>query len=236
MRVECEWGLNGIEHLRDKVGVLVIVDVLSFSTAVDIAVSRGASILPFPHGQGDAAKDAAEAAGALLAAPRFTKDRDRLSLSPASLQRIEAGTRLLLPSPNGSRLSLAAGPSLTMAGCLRNASAVAKMALQLAEGRAIGVIPAGEQWEDGSLRPAIEDQIGAGAIIAAMAQEMSAEAQIACQAFLGAGPNLFAVLKDCTSGVELTGRGFDLDVRLAAEYDCSRTAPVLRDGAYSASF
>jgi 2-phosphosulfolactate phosphatase len=236
MRIECEWGLQGIEHLRDKVGVLVIVDVLSFSTSVDIAVSRGANILPFPHSQGDAARDAAKAADAVLAAPRFATEPNRLSLSPASLQRIEPGTRLLLPSPNGSRLSLAGGPRLVIAGCLRNASAVAKASLRLADGRSIGVIPAGEQWDDGSLRPAIEDQIGAGAIIAALAQELSAEAQIACQAFRSARPELLAILNGCASGIELRDRGFDQDVRLAAEYDCSIAAPVLRNGVYSASF
>lgn len=32
-------------------------------------------------------------------------------------------------------------------------------------GRTVAVIPAGERWADGSLRPAIEDLLGAGAFI-----------------------------------------------------------------------
>jgi 2-phosphosulfolactate phosphatase len=39
-----EWGMAGVVALRDRVAALVIVDVLSFSTAVDVAVSRGAVV------------------------------------------------------------------------------------------------------------------------------------------------------------------------------------------------
>lgn len=238
MRIDCEWGLRGVEHLRSRAGVLVIVDTLSFSTAVDIAVSQGASIIPFPDGQSDAAGKAAAAANAQLAAPRFSTERGAFSLSPASLQRIPAGTRLLLPSPNGSRLSLAGGPATIMAGCLRNAGAVAQAALQNVDGRDIGIIPAGEMWADGSLRPAIEDQLGAGAIVAAIAREVSvtvsAEAEIARHAFQAAKANLVAILHDCMSGTELTSRGFEKDIVLAASHDCSAATPTLRNGAYSA--
>ena len=49
--VVLEWGMAGVEALRERVSVLVIVDVLSFSTAVDVAVSRAlggfiAAVLP----------------------------------------------------------------------------------------------------------------------------------------------------------------------------------------------
>ena len=42
-----EWGLAGAKALNDKVAVTIIVDVLSFSTCVDVATSRGASVFPF---------------------------------------------------------------------------------------------------------------------------------------------------------------------------------------------
>jgi 2-phosphosulfolactate phosphatase len=45
--VRCEWGLAGIEHLGRDVDVIIVVDVLSFSTCVDVACSRGAVILPY---------------------------------------------------------------------------------------------------------------------------------------------------------------------------------------------
>src|SRR5690242_13845940 len=152
----CEWGSNGVRTLRDRCAVLVIVDVLSFSTAVDIAVARGAEIVPFPFGDPEAAARAAAAARAQLASHR--RAGEQLSLSPSSLQSIAAGTRLMLPSPNGSRLSLEGANATVFAGCLRNRSAVARTALATAKSGDIAVIPAGERWRnDDTLRPAIED-------------------------------------------------------------------------------
>ena len=63
----CEWSLAGIEALHARVGVLVIVDVLSFSTAVDIAVARGASVYPFAFDDERGAQAAALRLSAVLA-------------------------------------------------------------------------------------------------------------------------------------------------------------------------
>ncbi len=224
--VRCEWGAHGIAQLASTSDALVIVDVLSFSTCVDIAVSRGASVLPY-HRREDAAAFAS-AQGALLAGARDAPHG--YSLSPASLRAIPSGTRLVLPSPNGATLSMAAGATPTFAACLRNAAAVARAARRY--GPRVSVIPAGERWGDGSLRPAIEDLIGAGAVIAHLDGERSPEALVALHAFLGARDRLADVLATCSSGRELAGRGFAEDIALAAELDVSGCAPVLRDGAY----
>ena len=88
-------------------------------------------------------------------------DTSAYSLSPHSLLAIPPGTRLVLPSPNGSTLSLTTGATPTFAGCLRNARAVAEAAHRI--GPRVAVIAAGERWrDDGSLRPCFEDQAGAG--------------------------------------------------------------------------
>jgi 2-phosphosulfolactate phosphatase len=56
-RVACEWGIDGAVHLARTCGIIVVIDVLSFSTAVDVATRRGA--LVFPYGRHDAALEGA---------------------------------------------------------------------------------------------------------------------------------------------------------------------------------
>ncbi len=229
--IRCEWAREGMEALRPQVAVFVIVDVLSFSTAVDIAVGRGALIYPFPLGDHEAARVAAAEVGAVAAAPKRAAG-GQFSLSPASLRDLHPSDRLLLPSPNGSRLSLAGGDIPVLTGCLRNASAVAAKARELAGRGDIGLIPAGERWPGDTLRPAIEDLIGAGAIIDALDDEMTAEARLARDAWRSAQPDLDPLIRDCLSGRELIERGFKIDVDLALAFDVSRAAPHLVDGAY----
>lgn len=65
------------------------------------------------------------------------------SLSPASLLSISQSTRLVLPYPNSSSLSLATAAIPTLTGCFRNCRAVASSAMSY--GRRIGVVPAEEK-------------------------------------------------------------------------------------------
>jgi 2-phosphosulfolactate phosphatase len=233
MTVHCEWGLNGVELLRERVGVIVIVDILSFSTAVDVATARGALVYPFPHERDThRAEDAAAAVGATLAQSRGDA-HGLYSLSPASLADVAPATRLMLPSPNGSRLSLACGDIPVFAGCLRNATALADSVRAFAGGRDIAVIPAGERWpQDDSLRPAIEDWIGAGGIISALDLPCSPEAELARIAFEAARPDIGHLVRNSLSGQELIARGLERDVEMALDLDVSDGAPLLVDGAY----
>ena len=158
--IRCEWGSAGISALLPHCDAIIIVDVLSFSTCVDIAVGNGAVVYPY-RWRDESAADYARSRDAVLANTR--RSFTGFSLSPTSLLRIEEGTRLVLPSPNGAALSLATGHVPTFAGCLRNARAAAHAAQTI--GARIGVVPAGERWSDNSSRFAVEDLIGAGAII-----------------------------------------------------------------------
>ncbi len=225
--VRCEWGQRGVAELAAVSDVIVIVDVMSFSTCVEIAVGRGAVV--YPYGRRDAsARQFADSLDAELVGKR---SKARYSLSPESLAGVPAGTRLVLPSPNGSCLSLATGSTITLCGCLRNCRAVAEAAMQM--GRRISVIPAGERWKvDDSLRPAVEDLIGAGAIIAHLEGSMSPEAYGALCAFGGAETNVHGLLAHCSSGRELETAGFSGDIDLIAAVDVSGTVPILSHGAF----
>ncbi len=218
-RVRLEWGPEGAALLAAECAVVVVVDVLSFCTSVDVAVGRGAAVQPRRH------DDRVAVPGVLQAGDRFG---DGPSLRPSSLVGLAAGTRIALPSPNGATLcALAAGGrAQVVAGCLRNASAVAAH-LRGVDGP-VGLVPAGERWPDGTLRVACEDLLGAGAIAAGLAGR-SPEADAAAALF-GATPGLRDVLGGLASGRELVADGFAADVDLAAALDVSTAVPVLRDG------
>ncbi|WP_286441659.1 MULTISPECIES: hypothetical protein [unclassified Myroides] len=44
--IRMDWGYGGVRELAPISDVIIIVDVLSFSTCVDIATARGALIYP----------------------------------------------------------------------------------------------------------------------------------------------------------------------------------------------
>ncbi len=226
--LRCEWGEHGVTQLAPISDVVVIVDVLSFSTSVDIATNNGATIFPY-RWQDESAADYALSLNAQLASKKRTSGNG-YCLSPASLLNIPAGTRLVLPSPNGASLTLRTGKTPTLAGCLRNCEAVARFAQNY--GTKIAVIPAGERWEDGSLRPALEDLIGAGAILSYLQGKLSPEAEVAVVAFHGLNDNLAIALRNCSSGKELIARGFATDVELAAAINSSRCVPLFARNAY----
>jgi 2-phosphosulfolactate phosphatase len=99
------------------------------------------------------------------------------------------------------------------------------------------VIAAGERWPDGSLRPVLEDLLGAGAILSALrsrgAGPLSAEA--AAAACFEATPDITGAVASCASGRELRDDGCTDDVSLAAQLDACSTVPVLTAGAFTAA-
>ena len=142
----------------------------------------------------------------------------------------------MLPSPNGSQLTLSCGERPTFAGCLRNARAVADAVREAAAGEPILIVAAGEHWPDGSLRPAIEDWLGAGRIASYLATNgrpvtPEAEASIVCADAMG-DDGTARVVSGSASGIELTERGNFDDVVLATQIDSSANVPRLIEGVY----
>ncbi|MGH9211641.1 MAG: 2-phosphosulfolactate phosphatase [Acidimicrobiales bacterium] len=205
---------------------VVVVDVLRFTTAVDAAVSRGAIVFPY-RWKDDSAAEYAARVGAVLADPG---DAMGPSLSPVSLLSLQAGDRLVLPSPNGSTCAAAASTmgATVVAGCLRNAAAIVSWLNDHA--KTVSVIACGERWPDGSLRPSIEDYLGAGAVIAALGGSRSPEATAAAGSWLAAAPRVRQVVSACESGKEVVARGWDRDLEFAVAVNASESVPVLEDG------
>jgi 2-phosphosulfolactate phosphatase len=293
------WGPAGAAALAPSSSCLVVVDVLSFSTSVTVAVEAGTRVYPCAWPErvssctrpGESAAGSAAGSAAEFAAEFARSHRAELavgrravsaarpwSLSPAALRRAPFVPRLVLPSPNGSAICAAAGAGIgggaaaaadggaaaaadggaaaaggtgagaatVITGCLRNAAAVGRF-LRGSPGP-VTVIAAGERWPDGSLRPALEDLLGAGAILAALrgpgaaafssaafspaAFSPAAEAARAC---FEATADVAAAVSGCASGCELIEGGFGDDVAIAVETDACRLVPVLADGAFAAA-
>ncbi|KRE91053.1 2-phosphosulfolactate phosphatase [Arthrobacter sp. Soil764] len=242
--VRLDWGLEGARTVASGADMAVVVDVLSFGTCVSVALDRGAEVFPYPW-RDTGAEGFAAHHQAQLAGPR---GGGGLSLSPASFRAAESLERVVLPSPNGSELchALGADVPLVAAVCLRNAAATADwVAANLPADAVLAVVAAGERWPDGTLRPAVEDQIGAGAFIAGLAAAgrggyeaedgrhgYAPEAVAAMAVFESAEPRLREMLQQCSSGRELSGAGYAEDVDIAAELDQSDSVAILRNGAF----
>lgn len=225
--LRCEWGLQGLLCLAPASDAVIIVDILSFSTVVDMVVANGAFALPYRWKDDSAARFAKEKRARLASSHR---SKNSYSLSPASVRGIPRDTALVLPSPNGSTLCLSAGSVPTFTACLRNAPAVASHIAKFA--RRVAVIPAGERWADDALRPCLEDWIGAGAVLSLLSGSRSPEADLAVAAFERFRDDLTGTLCRCGSGKELMERGFQGDIELACEFGVSSAAPMLAGGRF----
>lgn len=237
-RVRFDWGPTGAEAIAVGADIAVVVDVLSFTTTLTVALERGITVLPFRWKDERAAAYAAEH-GATLAIGRLEARElpgTAVSLSPADLTSVTGVERLVLPSPNGSSIcfDLAAGGVEVVGACLRNRSGVAR---HLRDTGTIAVVAAGERWPAGSLRPCVEDLWGAGAVLAALVDlgvdDLSPEAQVAAAAFSAVCDDLPAALSACAGGLELAGIGFAADVAVASALDVSDVVPVLEDAEFA---
>ncbi|MEU6441272.1 2-phosphosulfolactate phosphatase [Streptomyces sp. NPDC047046] len=238
--VRFEWGPVGAGLLAREAACLVVVDVLSFTTSVTVAVEAGTHVFPY-RWRDETAEAFAEEVGARLAVGRSkATEAYPWSLSPAALRRAPFTPRLVLPSPNGSTIAAAAGGVPVIAGSLRNAGAVGRRLVGCGWGtpkRPVLVVASGERWPDGSLRPALEDLLGAGAVISALRRAggggLSPEAALAAMAFAHTS-DLTATVADCASARELRASGYEDDITRASELDASTTVPVLIDEAFVA--
>jgi 2-phosphosulfolactate phosphatase len=240
-RLRCDWGLTGAREIAGPTAIVAVVDVLSFTTTLTVAADVGIEVFPY-RWRDDSAADYARKHKARLAVGRSQAALGDVSLSPATIRAGGAIDRLVLPSPNGSTIAheMASLAQSVIGVSLRNvAAAAAWTAARMGDNAYVAAVPAGERWHDGSLRPAVEDMWGAGAYLAALAAlgigPISPEAQMAIAAFRDMSAHLRDRLRDCASGRELMDYGFGQDVDIAAEFDQSRSVPVLHGVSFSES-
>lgn len=199
-QVRLDWGITGLRRVAPA-DVVVVVDVLRFSSTVSARVAAGERV---------ALDDAARAV-----------------------------------SRNGAMIAGAASDALVLLGCLRNADAVAAAVLAEQQRRgartSIAVIAAGELAGPGEpeLRFAVEDLLGAGAVVDALSRlgidHTSPEAAAACESFRGLGGAVRHLLTASGSGQELLERGLRDDALAAAQIGADAVAPMLRGGVFTAA-
>lgn len=226
--------------VAEQADVAVVVDVLSFTTTLSVALDVGTAVLPYPWNDGTAA-EFAQRHEATLAAGRSAARPGQISLSPVTLRAGPAPARLVLPSPNGSTIAhrLGKAAAVCVGASLRNAAAVAGWiaARHDPEGTTVAVVAAGERWPGGGLRPAVEDLWGAGAVVAHLAQSgwtaLSPEARAAQAAWEAVAGDVLDALLACASGQELVGGGYRTDIEIAAEVGDSHAIPLLHGHAFT---
>ncbi|MFY9711978.1 MAG: 2-phosphosulfolactate phosphatase [Microbacterium sp.] len=205
-QVRLEWGVAGLERLAPA-DVVVVVDVLRFSSTVVDAVASGVEVV-------------------LADAVRWSR--------------------------NGAAVAAAASAPTVLIGGIRNAASVARaiqfMQEKTGERTSIAVIAAGELDADGLIRFAVEDHLGAGAIIAALTDlgidHTSPEAAVAAEGFRALRGALRHLLGASGSGREIDA-GIPVTARIeasglvpstaehAAELDAADLVPALVDGRFT---
>jgi 2-phosphosulfolactate phosphatase len=226
-KLKLDWGWRGCASAASRGDVIVIVDVLRFSTACVAATARGIEIIP--AAMDEELESLAREHRAQLPPPGFSR------LSPETYAQVAPGTRMVVKSPNGATCArLSQGAPHVLIGARVNASAVARRITELMSNsnHSTTVIACGERWNDehadGKLRFAIEDYLGVGTILSKLEFDKSAEAIVCENAFLASRDRLSELINDCSSGRELIERGLARDVEVAATVDLFHVVPELR--------
>lgn len=241
-QVHVEWGTSGAALAAARGDLVILVDVLSFSTSMSIACNRGATLFVYSQPELEAQggrKEVARRLNAKVIGKSRHAEPGGYSLSPSSLVNCEPNLRLIMTSLNGAHcVAESGGKYPCLIGCFRNRNATADYASALLSAdadspRRVTLIACGEQWssvsDHSAPRPGLEDWLGAGAIVAALVEHgltASVEALAAKATFLASSNQLVDVLTDCVSGRELITRGFGVDIALAAQLDVDQSSVV----------
>ncbi|HUC89010.1 MAG TPA: 2-phosphosulfolactate phosphatase [Candidatus Paceibacterota bacterium] len=149
---ECklDWGLNGIKEAVKRKDIIIIVDILSFSTTVTTAIHYGSEIFPFSKTEIEDIDSYAKEINAEVVLGRSeAKLYNKQSLSSLSFNKSCNGKKFLLPSRNGSTYSkIAENNDFVFIGSIINARPVAQIVNRIRKFNKIPVtiISCGERW------------------------------------------------------------------------------------------
>jgi hypothetical protein len=130
-RCRLDWGRHGARAAAERQDILVIVDTLSFSTAVVTAVQGGGLVYPCAEDEQPGAL-AQRIGGEVAVRRKDVPAKGRFSLSPLTYLHLAPGTRIVLASPNGATCSRhARAVPFLFVGALVNAEAVATVVSHL---------------------------------------------------------------------------------------------------------
>jgi len=232
-----DWGVKGVEEASNRGDIIIVIDVLSFSSAVTNALHNGVIIYPFPR-TGDINEF-----GKLVGAEVCIMERSRArelglpSLSTTSFNKTHGGKKYVLSSINGATcVKVASQSSTILIGSLLNVSAVVEVAnkIQGETNKNITVIACGERWKNKNnvegpreLRPCIEDYLAAGAILEKLEGTKSPEAKVCISAFVNSKSGLNELIADSSSGRELIKIEFSEDVEFSCQFDRFNEVPFL---------
>ncbi|MDQ1172721.1 2-phosphosulfolactate phosphatase [Microbacterium testaceum] len=167
-----------------------------------------------------------------------------LGLTAHALSAVEHGAALDLAGDDDPAAALALAAEATGAhvvvGGLRNAAAVADhvLAVQRSRGErtSISIVAAGYPDGDEALRFAVDDLLGAGAVIAALGDlgidHASPDAAVAGEGFRALGGAVRHLLTASGTGRALAADGGRDGVLHAAARDAASVVPVLSDGVF----
>jgi 2-phosphosulfolactate phosphatase len=218
--------------------VCIVIDELRASSTITTILDGGCASLYVTAGLEKARRLAREHDGLLAGerhgyAPRgFDFDN-----SPAQLARADLrGRVVVLSTTNGTRvLGLVRYAPAALVGCLLNARACARAAIELARtrGQRIGIVCAGTYGVF-----ALDDAIAAGVIVDRMVAALEAEgggyslseSAVAARQLASSYPEFETPLMNSTAGRLLQSLGTEYDVPFCARVDVTATVPVLRAG------
>jgi 2-phosphosulfolactate phosphatase len=242
--IDLKWGPSGTKKAVTKNNIIVIVDVLRFSSATTVAVYKGVIIIPSYSKR--LSKVLAKRFNAEISGSSREPTKWKYSLSPLSYLNAKKNTKVVLFSPNGAKCSAIAGHAKhAFVGSFLNATIIGNYVSRISRkiNEDVTVVSAGETELTKLLKRlpveesfvnkenkeyfALEDFLGSGAIISATNLDRTTNARHAELSYLKYRNNLLETLKSCVGARYLINSGREHEVDFCLQLDKYNCVPKI---------